>query len=170
MQLPREHHHQPNFILKRWTTRGGPLCEIRLITTGGQRKIVSNPRYPGGTGKMRDLYRVDNIDQANSQHVELNFMSLLDNDAAVSLDKFLAGQALTDQERPAWARFVLSMLYRHPEGGVIKNHMIDMWAEGTVALEADWAANRGVLDRLTFAEETAVRHCPAQRTSAQPTC
>jgi hypothetical protein len=50
------------------------------------------------------------------------------------------------------------LLYRHPEGvGVIKDHMIDMWAEGTAALEADWAANRGPLDSFTFVEETVIR-------------
>jgi Protein of unknown function (DUF4238) len=131
---------------------------MRLTTAGGQRKIVSASRYPGGTGKVRDLYRIDNIDEANSQHVEVTFMSPLDNDAAISLDKFLAGQALTDHDRVAWARFVLSMLYRHPEGvDVIKSHMLDMWVEGTAALEGDWVANRGPLDSLTFADETAKR-------------
>jgi hypothetical protein len=163
MNLPREHHYNPKFILKRWTINDGPLCEMRLIRD----KVLTNHRYPGATGKLRDLYRTDGVSEANSQDVELHFMSPLDNDAAVSLDKFVAAQPLDASDRIAWARFVLSMLYRNPECvALIKSHMAEVWAEGTDALEGDWAALRGPLDQMTLAEATEIRQPSAAEISA----
>jgi hypothetical protein len=163
MKLPRDHHYNPKFILKRWTVDGGPLCEMRRIAG----KVVANERYPGATGKLRDLYRTDGVPEANSQDLELNFMSPLDNDAAVSLDKFLAGHSLDPDNRVAWARFLLSLLYRNPECiELIKSHMTEMWARGTDALEHDWATLRGPLDQMTFAEATAIHRPGAAQIDA----
>ena len=163
MNLPRDHHYNPKFILKRWTMNDGPLCEMRLV----RGKVLAKPRFPGATGKVRDLYRTDGVPEADSQNVELQFMSPLDNDAAVSLDKLLAGRPLDGPDRIAWARFVLSMLYRNPECvELFKSHMAELWAEGTGALEDDWAARRGPLDQMTFAEATAIRLPAAAQISA----
>ncbi len=168
MQLPRDHHYNPRFVLKRWTQSNGPLTEMRLVTAAsGQRKVVVSRKHPSGTGKLRDLYRTANVPEANSQLVEQDFMSPLDNDAAVALDKLIAGAVLSTRDREAWARFLLSLLYRHPEGvAFIKNHTTAMWAEATDALEAEWALRRTTTDALTFAEATAKRSPGAPDMSA----
>jgi Protein of unknown function (DUF4238) len=154
MNLPREHHYNPKFVLKRWAVNEGPLCEMRLVAG----RLVAKPRYPGGTGKLRDLYRTEAVPEADSQNVELLFMSPLDNDAAVSLDKFFAGQPLSAGGRIAWARFLMPLLYRNPECvTLLKRHIAEMWAAGTAALEPEWAARNGPLDEITFAEATARR-------------
>jgi hypothetical protein len=154
MELPRKHHHQPAFFLSRWAVNEEQLCEMRLI----RGKVVPKRRFPDGTGWIRDLYRTEGVPEEISQDLELNFMSPLDNDAAVALDRILSGKALDAEHRAAWARFLLSLLYRNPECvETIKTHMGDMWAEGTAALEPDYATSRSQHDEMTFAEATAKR-------------
>jgi hypothetical protein len=163
MELPRDHHYNPKFILKRWTVNDGPLCEMRLI----RGKVQANHRYPSATGFQKDLYRTHGVPEANAQDVELHFMSPLDNHAAVSIDKLLGGRPLDADDRIAWAGFLLSLLYRNPECvALIKSHMAEIRAEATDALEGDWAALRGPLDQMTFAEATAMRRPGAAQISA----
>jgi hypothetical protein len=96
-------------------------------------------------------------------------MSPLDNGAALVLDRLITGKQLDTDQRLAWARYLLSMLYRHPDGvEAIKTHMAQMWREGTDALEAEFAkmqAERG-LPVTTLAEETAKRDPGAAGKSA----
>jgi hypothetical protein len=47
--------------------------------------------------------------------LEIKFMSPLDNDAAKARDKIAVDQPLDADERMAWARFMLSLLYRNRE-------------------------------------------------------
>lgn len=163
MNLPRDHHYNPKFILKRWTVNDGPLCEMRLI----RGNVLAKHRYPSATGFRTDLYRTDGVPPANAQDLEVLFMSPLDNDAAASLDKFLAGRPLDPDDRTAWAIFLLSLLYRNPECvELIKGHMAEIRSEATDALEGEWAALRGPLDEMTFAEATAMRRPGAAQISA----
>jgi len=132
------------------------LCEMRLIDGVVHRRR----KHPRRTGAVRDLYRVDGVAEANSQDLEIKFMSPLDGEAAVVLERLITGQTLTLDQRIAFARFLLSMLYRNPDHvGTIKTHMEEMWHEATAALEPDFAkmqAARG-LPITTLAEETAKR-------------
>ena len=139
------------------------LCEMRLINGS----VVSRRIGPGGTGYVTDLYRTDGVAEQNSQDLESKFMSPLDHGAATAMQGILAGRPLIPQERAPWARFVLSMLFRHPESvDTLKTHSADMWAEATAALEAVWAAERAPGDNTTFAEVTAKREPGAVGTSA----
>lgn len=163
MDLPRKHHHNPVFVLRRWARSDGQLCEMRLIKGA----VAPRRRYPRATGYVTDLYRTDGVTEENSQDLEIKFMSPLDNDAAVALDRILSGKMLDTGQRAAWARFLLSLLYRNPEGvETIKTHMVNMWAEGTAALEAEYAAARAPHDEPTFAEATAKRKPGAAGISA----
>jgi hypothetical protein len=123
--------------------------------------VTPRRRHPRRTGMVRDLYRVEGVAEENSQDLEIKFMSPLDNGGAVVLERLIAGMPLDTEQRLAWARYLLSMLYRHPVGvETIKTHVAEMWREGTDALEADFAkmqAARG-LPITTLAEETAKRH------------
>jgi hypothetical protein len=116
-------------------------------------KLVARRRHPVGTGYVKDLYRTDGVPEEISQDLEIHFMSPLDNDAANALDKIASDQALDAGDRIAWARFMLSLLYRNREGvEFIKAHMADIRRAATLALGPDWAARRGPGDELTFAE------------------
>jgi Protein of unknown function (DUF4238) len=163
MNLPRKHHHNPQFVLRRWVGTDGLLCAMRLVNG----RVVAKRVGPRGTGFVDDLYRTDGIAEENSQDLEIKFMSPLDHGAATAMRSILAGKSLTVEERAPWARFLLSMLFRHPEGvGTIKTHTEAMWAEATAALEATWAANRAPGNEMTFAEATAKREPGAVGTSA----
>jgi uncharacterized protein DUF4238 len=163
MELPRKHHYKPVFFLSRWAGEDGQLCEMKLING----KVVPRRRHPAGTGYFKDLYRTDGVPEERSQDLETNFMSPLDRDAATALDKIASDQPIDAGDRIAWARFVLSLLYRNRECvETIKTHMAEMWSEGTSALEEEWAARRGPNDERTFAEATASREPAAAAISA----
>ncbi len=165
MDLPRKHHYNPQFALRRWVGSDGMLCEMRQVNG----VVTPRRRHPRRTGMVRDLYRVEGVAEENSQDLEIKFMSPLDNGAAVVLDRLITGKPLDTEQRLAWARYLLSMLYRHPDGvETIKTHMAEMWREGTDALETDFAkmqATRG-LPITTLAEETAKRDPGAAGKSA----
>jgi Protein of unknown function (DUF4238) len=165
MSLPRKHHYNPQFALRRWVGSDGMLCEMRRING----VVTPRRRHPSRTGMMRDLYRVEGVAEEVSQDLEIKFMSPLDNSAAVVLDRLITGKPLEPEQRLAWARYLLSMLFRHPDSvETIKTHMAEIWREGTDALEADFAemqAARG-LPVTTLAEETAKRDPGAAGKSA----
>jgi hypothetical protein len=128
---------------------------------------VAKRPYPDGTGYVKDLYRTDRVPEDISQDLEIKFMSPLDNDAAKARDKIALDQPPDADERMAWARFMLSLLYRNREGvEFIKGHMADIRREATLALEPDWAAQRGPLDELTLADPSAAREPAAAAKSA----
>ncbi|CUT14361.1 hypothetical protein BF49_5441 [Bradyrhizobium sp.] len=118
---------------------------------------------------VRDLYRVEGVAEESSQDLEIKFMSPLDSGAAVALDRLITCKPLDREQRLAWARYLLSMLYRHPDAvETIKTHMAEMWREGTNALEADFAKMQvaGGLPAKTLAEETTTRDPGAAGKSA----
>ena len=163
MDLPRKHHYKPVFFLSRWAGRDGRLCEMRLING----KVVPKRKYPQNTGCIKDLYRTDGVPTEISQDLETKFMASLDTKAARALSKISSAAALDIEERAAWARFLLSMLYRNRECvEFIKAHMADVWREATAALEEDWAARRRPDEHRTLAEVTAARQPGAAETSA----
>jgi hypothetical protein len=163
MQLPRKHHYKPVFFLSRWVGRDRQLCEMKLINGN----VVAKRRYPTATGYIKDLYRTNGVREDISQDLEIKFMSPPDNDAAIALNKLATDMLLSEDERIAWARFMLSLLYRNREGvEFIKTHIADIRSEATLALEPDWAARRGPLDEPTLAEASAAREPAAAAMSA----
>jgi hypothetical protein len=76
-------------------------------------KVEAQPKSPRATGFERDLYRTDGAPDA--QHVEKNFMSPLDNDAARALQKIPSGNATpwSGAERTAWTTFIPSLFFRN---------------------------------------------------------
>jgi hypothetical protein len=163
MELPRKHHYKPVFFLSRWTGKDGRLCEMKLVNG----KLVPRRRHPDGTGYVKDLYRTEGVAEDFSQDLEIKFMSPLDNGAAKARDKIALDRPLDFDERMAWSRFLLSLLYRNRKGvEFIKAHMADIRREATLALEPDWAAQRGPLDARTLAEASAAREPAAAAISA----
>jgi hypothetical protein len=154
MDLPRKHHFNPAFYLSQWTGDDNQLCEMRLI----RGDVKPRRRYPHLTGYVRDLYRTAGVSEVESQDLEIKFMTPLDTVAAAALQGLLSGDSPNLQERVAWTRFVLSLIYRNPDAvKLIKTHMATLVDEITASLEAKWAAEREVDDEQTLAEATAIR-------------
>ena len=89
----------------------------------------------------------------DEQHVEKNFMSPLDNDAARALQKILSGDGTewSGAEHTAWTTFILSLFFRNPENvTIIKDHIRQVWEQAMSALEADYAARRLPIAPETF--------------------
>jgi hypothetical protein len=154
VNLPRSHHYNPVFYLSQWVGDDGCVCEMRFI----RGKVVPKRKHPQNTGRIKDLYRTNGVPEANSQDLELKFMTPLDTDAAAALWKLLEGEPLGLEERVAWTRFLLSLVYRNPDVvQLIRTHMAMLAAEATASLESDWAARRGSNDTSTLAEVSAIR-------------
>jgi hypothetical protein len=111
MNLPRKHHYNPQFALRRWVGSDGRLCAMRRING----VVTPRRRQPSRTGMLRDLYRIEGVAEESSQDLEIKFMSPLDNVAAVVLDRLITGKPLDPEQRLAWARYLLSMLFRNPD-------------------------------------------------------
>ena len=139
MNDPRRHHYNPEFYLGGWAGPDGLVCEIKKA----HGKVEARRKSPKATGFERDLYRTDGVPDA--QHVEKNFMSPLDNDAARALQKILSGDGTewSSAEGTAWTTFILSLFYRNPENvTIIKDHIRDLWEHAKTALEANYAERR----------------------------
>jgi len=161
MSKPRKHHYIPVCYLKQWAdTKDRRLCEYKLIPGG----YGMQPRRtsPDGTGYQIDLYRIQGVPAGIAQDFEKRFMHLVDSDASRALKKIIAGE--TDNWpgslRSGWTRFIVSLLFRNPEAvATIKGHIIQLWNEGTKALQADYAARRRAGDPETI-EEFLAKHEP----------
>jgi Protein of unknown function (DUF4238) len=139
MNDPRRHHYNPEFYLGEWAGLDGLVCEIKKAYG----KVEARRKSPKASGFERDLYRTVGVH--DEQHVEKNFMSPLDNDAARALQKILSGEGTewSGAERTAWSTFILSLLFRNPENvTIIKDHIRQLWEQAMSALEADYAARR----------------------------
>jgi len=163
MNDPRRHHYNPEFYLDEWAGRDGRVCEIKKAYG----KVEARRKSPKATGFQRDLYRTVGV--SDEQHVEKNFMSRLDNDAARALQKILSGDGSEwmSQERTAWTTFILSLLFRNPENvTIIKDHIRNIWEQGMSALEADYAARRLPTYPETFDGYVALSHPAAAEIDA----
>jgi Protein of unknown function (DUF4238) len=151
----------PVCYLKQWAnTDNGRLCEHKLIPA--MNTVEPRRTSPAGTGYEIDLYRIGGVPQDIAQDFEKRFMHLVDTDASRALEKIIAGQ--TDnwpgELRSGWTRFVMSLLFRNPEAvATIRDHIVNMWDEGTKALEEDYAARRRAGDPDTI-EEFLAKHEP----------
>lgn len=131
-----KHHFSPKFYLNSWVGPDGKLCCFRKIYG----KIVVDRKGPDGTGYVRDGYKTAHVPEPDSQRVETAFMSPLDNDAARELQRMLAGdpRLRTSEERSAWTRFIISLLFRHPAAvESLKAHFQQMHAVAVRGVEAE---------------------------------
>jgi Protein of unknown function (DUF4238) len=165
MSDPRRHHFNPEFNLRQWAGADGLLCEIKKA----HGKVEAQRKSPKATGFQHDLYRTDGVPDVLAQHVERNFMSKLDNDAACALKKILSGDGTpwTGDERTAWTTFILSLLFRNPENvTIIKDHIRALWDEGMRALGAEYETRRRPTDPETFEGYVALTNLAAPEIGA----
>jgi len=113
------HHHAPQFYLAKWVDPAtGKLCLCRRVPTG---KLVDGTTHPKSTGFEEHLYSAPPTtpyEHWAPDIIETKFMSPLDNAASPVLEKLLAQPAgaasLDEADRKAWARFLRSLMERHP--------------------------------------------------------
>jgi hypothetical protein len=135
-----KHHFSPEFYLGGWVGDDHQLCCIRKVYG----KFVAKRRGPGGTGYVIDGYKTDHIPEEDAQRVETAFMSPLDNGAALELQRMLAGdrRIRTSEERSAWTRFVISLLFRHPAAvESLKAHFAEMHSVAVRGVEAEFSGS-----------------------------
>ena len=138
MNPPRKHHYIPAFYLKQWAGADGKVCVMRKVPSG----LSVLRRSPNATGFKVDLYKIDNVPPEQAQQFESVFLTLADNDAYHALQKLIAdNRDWTPRYRSAWARFVISLLFRNPENvSDIRGHILHIWEAGKDALREAFLA------------------------------
>lgn len=113
------HHFMPVFYTSRWSDRvTGKLVEFSEPYPG---KVVGKPVGPKATGFLDRLNVLEDLPADDKEQLEEAFFSPLDNKAALVLNRVEAGWGNGDQsewtaeDRTAWSRFVMSMMFRNPE-------------------------------------------------------
>lgn len=112
---PAKHHYIPRFQLAQWAVDEGKLWRFLQPRSG---KIVTKQVAPAEIGYEKDLYITAGLPPDKVQQVEQLFMSRLDDQAAEAHQLLLAGKllTLTQKQRSAWSRFIMSQWFRTPQG------------------------------------------------------
>lgn len=139
-QVSSRHHYIPEFYLKRWAIAGELVEFSKPYGTEVKPKRVS----PKQTGWGKWLYALDGLPGEAAQLPELEFFRPVDTRASDVLSKIEHGaQPLLDADRVAWAQFMLSLIFRHPEGvKATKERLFSDLAETSPAEEARWRSLR----------------------------
>jgi Protein of unknown function (DUF4238) len=130
---PHRHHYIPAFYLKQWAGGDGFVCVMRKVPSG----LSILRRSPKATGFKRDLYKIDKVPTEEAQQFESVFLKAADNDAYRALLKLLKDNQNWDARlKSAWARFIMSLLFRNPETATeIRSHILTMWEVGLEAVK-----------------------------------
>jgi hypothetical protein len=112
--VTKDHHYVPRGYLKRWATGAdGKLCAFYYHPKG----LTFARQTPAQTGYKRHLYTAT-LNPQFSDRLEREFMSKVDDDASKLLDLLTGGPIpeLDAKQRDGWTRFLMSLMYRSPEG------------------------------------------------------
>jgi hypothetical protein len=111
--ISQKHHYIPQFYLKQWAGDDRKICEFSRPF----KSVIARRKYPSATGYETNLYTISTLPVGLSQAVEEKFMKKTDQLASdalrLLLDDNLVG--LNNDMKSAWARFIMSLIYRHPE-------------------------------------------------------
>jgi hypothetical protein len=109
------HHYIPEFYLRRWMPGGTKPLTV-FWRPAGSPKIVAQRVYPKATGYIDRRIVEGGADPALFQIAESEFYTPADNAAATVLAKMETGaREFSGDERSAWTRFILSLIFRTPE-------------------------------------------------------
>jgi len=109
----QKHHYIPVFYLKQWMGPKKTVCEFSRPYD----RVRTRSPHPDGTGYVRGLYAIDDLDPNVVNAIEDMFLKPSDGMAAEALQSLLQEVPLTHplRMRHAWTRFLLSLLIRYPE-------------------------------------------------------
>ena len=107
-----DHHYCPCFYTKQWTNINGKLVHYTIVND----KVFFRYVAPRGTGYETDLYAKKNTPEHDKHTIETGCYKNIDNDAAKVFQKIIKHglSKLTEIEKTAWCRFIVSMMTRHP--------------------------------------------------------
>jgi len=152
----QKHHYIPEFYLKQWAGRDCRLIEFCRRHQKGKDIVVARPTYPSGTGYMRGLYTMRDAPQALKDILEDKYLNLADGIAALSLQVMLTESVVpTGPHKIGWTRFLMSLLYRTPEGVARTVEMVRKYYENnelTNEMKAVYATTKGKDDPGTAEE------------------
>jgi hypothetical protein len=115
--MPKDpkHHYIPVFYLQQWADARSRLIEFSF--QGPNRTVKPRPTSPTGTGYVRGLYRMEDIDPNVVNAIETLFLKPSDGLAAEALQCFLEEREFPRHGpmRTSWSRFMLSLMLRYPE-------------------------------------------------------
>lgn len=143
-----KHHYVPQFLLRRWCDTQGRVQSFRVVNGHVAAKALA-PEY---TGYEDDLYAVGaNQVGVEEDHLEKRLFGPIDSDAAVALGKIERREAITPDEKIAWAFFLNSLRVRKPdvlghlraEGMAMLKALL---AQGDAALPEGWPSSEQWLD------------------------
>jgi Protein of unknown function (DUF4238) len=134
-ELTTQASHQPALLSRPLVGQGqAGLCDAP-DPGRGQAKAFPSAKYSW----VLDLYRTFGVPEPESQSLEVEFMGPLDGNASLAMTKLVARRDLDQDERRAWAKFLLSLLYRNKEAVAdIKSHMAALTRETLIASQAEW--------------------------------
>jgi hypothetical protein len=151
-----DHHHLPEFYLGKWT-QAGQLCEMSRPF----KEVKPKRKAPGGTGFVPNLYALRSSAE-NKDWIETKFFQQTDQLGHDALQLLLQGRSISESEtrlRSGWTRFVVSLLYRHPE---MVAHFREHAAAGSPSfadeLKAHYDRFRGASDPPSFREFVAANN------------
>lgn len=135
-----KHHYIPQFYLRPWLGIDHKLQEFRR----GHGNRVQSGRYgTKSTGYVEDLYALPGVSEDTRHKIENMFMMPVDTSAMRARNLLLQGTIPTDELRPAWARFLLSLLLRSPEQiAAFKTRVAADWRKPDTAMQARYEKAR----------------------------
>lgn len=159
MSKEGKHHHIPKFYLKSWADpRDRCVCEFSKPYDRVKPKRVD----PDGTGYVHGLNRIPGIPAHEADSLETRFFRTTDDLASQALAILLGDEPyqFSIGQRSAWARFLVSLVARHPES--VARHMAAgaaLLQESLPEIRAEYERARKPHDPPTY-EEYAALHSP----------
>jgi hypothetical protein len=141
---PRRHHYIPAFYLKRWAGADGDLQDFRRPY---QDKVVTQRCHPNATGYVNRLYELQDFPNDLANQVEENFFKPCDTSASEVLDELEKQDGpikLNSLQRTALARFLFSIIARHPADiAVVRRKFFQRFRIAYKSVEDKYARARG---------------------------
>lgn len=123
----QKHHYVPVFYLRQWAGADGRLCEF----SRPHATVRPRMKHPDATGYVRGLYTMDGVADALADVFENRFLSIADGTAALALRIMLDRNVIPPpREKAAWARFILTLWHRTPEGVARLRERIEQFYAG----------------------------------------
>lgn len=124
----QKHHYIPEFYLKQWADQSGRLVEYCRRHFN---RVLPRLTHPGGTGYVRGLYSIKGAPPHVKDVFEDKFMMVADGIAAEALRMMIEHNFVpVGKQKRGWTRFVMSLLYRTPEGVARSYAMVQKYFEG----------------------------------------
>jgi hypothetical protein len=107
-----KHHYIPKFYLKQWAIHENQLCEY----SKHHHVVRTRQKYPDATGYLRGLNTFNALPPEIADFLEKRFFQKADDRAAKALKLIMNGAAIDGPTKSAWSRFIMTLIYRTPEG------------------------------------------------------